>query len=133
MAEIKDAFEKATVDTIKQILKTNNDVDIKYEHHGGEDPYYTHTVSHGDTEIFYLKYAIPGMGGTTELRINGRYQSNWSEEAMKELNGVASDAWWTQKRREEEAKEKAKNDNVKKQQAEISSFLAKFLPKEETH
>lgn len=128
MAELtaKRKYEQGLIKTIKEMLK-NPDVNIKYEHDGGNDPYFTYTVSQEKTEIFYLKYAIPGKADKSTLRIKGKTQ-DWDPESLKELDLVVSKAWWDREGAKDAKKQQAKEDKVKQEQAEISSFLAGFLP-----
>lgn len=125
MSEIQKSFEKGVLKTLKEILK-RTDLNIKYEHHGAEDPYFTHTVKDGKTEIFYLKYAVPGTANESLLRIKGKKQK-WSLESIDELHQAVDKSWWAQEYENRVAKEQDKAAKIKKEQEEMMSFLSEFV------
>lgn len=126
MADIQANFENGTLNTLKKILSQNKALDIKYEHNGENDPYFTHTVSSKGVEIFYLKYAIPGKADDSTLRIDGKIQK-WSPGAVKELHDAVNRAWWEKEHAKKVAKEQEEAAKIQQEQNEITSFLSGFL------
>ena len=102
-----NSFEQGMLNSLKQLLKEATDLNIKYEHNGSVDPYYTYTVKDGETEVFYLKYSreVKRKDNPITFRLFGKTQ-NWSDEAIEKLDKAVDDAWWAQDKRRREAEER---------------------------
>ena len=124
-----NSFEKGMLNSLKELLNKATDLDIKYEHNGSTDPYFTHTVKDGETEVFYLKYSREEKRKDNPItfRLFGKTQQNRSDEAIEELHKAADDAWWAQDKRKREAEEQSKTDKVKAAQNELKSKMDDLL------
>ena len=125
-----NSFERGMLNSLKELLKKATDLEIKYQHNGATDPYFTYTVKDGGTEVFYLKYSREEKRKDNPItfRLFGKTQ-NWSEEVLKELYEAVDSAWWDQDKRKREAEEQSKTDKVKAAQEELKSQMDALLMK----
>lgn len=137
-AVTKESFEQGALNLLHDILK-RPDINIKYEHNGSSDPFFTHTVTLNDKEIFYLKYLIEeqyrgidakvSTSDKSLLRIDGN-QQDWSVESLEALHRLVDHAYWEQKRRKEAEKQQKIDDKKIQEQNKTISFLSNFATNE---